>query len=402
MRLGGAAGSIPAATQEGFTGSGKLVMKFAALLDAIHAAAFVPAEWPRVLESLCERTGSASSTMLVCNGRDPPGWQTTSRTRILLEGLTRTDVWQRRERTATHLLGAGDGAWQFHGVEDLMSARRLAGDPVYQAYREAGLGWQIGTAIPLARGSAMILSFEREVTAGRHDPALLRRLACLRPHLQRAAWMAAESGFRRARSAIDALGALAVPAALLDRGGRIVGANPWMTPRLLATRAGGRVVLGDADADARLAAMLRGRAPACTIAVPARPPLPARVVQLAAVTGAALELFADDLVMLVVSCAQDARWQPKPAWLCALHGLSPAEGRLAAALADGSSLAVAAARCHIRMSTARAYLEAVFRKTGCHRQAELVSLLAHLRPFAAAMDAAGGAGGESGFTGICQ
>jgi len=32
----------------------------------------------------------------------------------------------------------------------------------------------------------------------------------------------------------------------------------------------------------------------------------------------------------------------------------------------------------IRLNTARAYLERIFRKTGCHRQAELVGLLAGL------------------------
>ncbi|KAB2897681.1 MAG: helix-turn-helix transcriptional regulator [Dokdonella sp.] len=315
-------------------------------------------------------------------------------------------MWQRRERTASHLLHAGDGTWDFHGVEDLMSPGRLVEDPVHQAYREAGLGWQIGTAIPLTGGNTLILSFERELAAGRHDPTRLRRLAGLRPHLQRAASIAAEASHRRALGGLDVLGTLAVPAALLERSGRVVGTNPWMTPLLLATRAGDRALLGDAHADAQLAAMLRGRAPACTIAVPARPPHPARIVQLTAVTGAALDLFVDDLVVLVVNRVDGASWQPAPALLCALHDLSPAESRLAAALADGSSLALAAQRCGIRTSTARAYLEQIFRKTNCHRQAELVSLLAHLRPFAApvgaADDAAGSAHAQPGVTGICQ
>ncbi len=359
-------------------------MSSAALLEAIYAAAFVPTQWPSVLESLCERIGAASSSLLVCNGRSPPGWQTTRRTRALLERLTQTDVWQRRERTASHLLRAGDGTRDFHGVEDLMSPQRLAGDPVQQAYREAELGWQVGSAIPLASGTTMILSFERELADGPLDPARLRRLAGLRPHLQRAASIAAESGLGRARGTLDALSALAVPAALLDRSGRVVGANSWLHPLLLTTRAGDRAVLGDTRADAQLAAMLRGRALACTIAVPARPPHPARVVQLAAVTGAALDLFVHDLVLLVVGSMEAVPWRPEPTWLGALYDLSPAESRLAGALADGSSLALAAQRCHIRTSTARAYLERIFRKTNCHRQAELVGLLAHLRPFAAA------------------
>jgi len=62
----------------------------------------------------------------------------------------------------------------------------------------------------------------------------------------------------------------------------------------------------------------------------------------------------------------------------ALFDLSPAESRLVAELASGTTLAAAASRCNIQLSTARAYLEQVFRKTGCHRQAELVGLLAGL------------------------
>ncbi|MEP6559218.1 MAG: hypothetical protein ABJB17_12145, partial [Burkholderiales bacterium] len=53
-----------------------------------------------------------------------------------------------------------------------------------------------------------------------------------------------------------------------------------------------------------------------------------------------------------------------------------AESRLASALAGGFKLAQAAQACGIQISTARSYLERIFDKTGCHRQSELVHLLA--------------------------
>lgn len=59
-------------------------------------------------------------------------------------------------------------------------------------------------------------------------------------------------------------------------------------------------------------------------------------------------------------------------------GLTPAEARLALALADGTGLAAAAHANGIRVSTARAHLKAIFGKTDTHRQAELVALLARL------------------------
>ncbi len=58
--------------------------------------------------------------------------------------------------------------------------------------------------------------------------------------------------------------------------------------------------------------------------------------------------------------------------------LTPAEVRLALAIADGEGLRSAAERLGIRMSTARAHLKSVFLKTETHRQAEVVALLARL------------------------
>lgn len=58
-----------------------------------------------------------------------------------------------------------------------------------------------------------------------------------------------------------------------------------------------------------------------------------------------------------------------------LHGFTPAESRLACALAGGESLRDAATRMGVTYSTARGYLKLLFHKTGTHRQAELVAML---------------------------
>jgi DNA-binding CsgD family transcriptional regulator len=61
-----------------------------------------------------------------------------------------------------------------------------------------------------------------------------------------------------------------------------------------------------------------------------------------------------------------------------LYDLTEAETRLAAALADGHSLASAAADLRISLETARVHLKAVFRKTRTNRQQDLIRLLATL------------------------
>ena len=59
-------------------------------------------------------------------------------------------------------------------------------------------------------------------------------------------------------------------------------------------------------------------------------------------------------------------------------GLSPTETRLALLLADGKTIKEFAAAEGISWHTARTHLKNVMRKTGCHRQLELVALLQSL------------------------
>jgi DNA-binding CsgD family transcriptional regulator len=58
-----------------------------------------------------------------------------------------------------------------------------------------------------------------------------------------------------------------------------------------------------------------------------------------------------------------------------LYGLTRAESRLAAKLAQGRSLEEAASMLNITIETARSYSKRVLSKTGAKRQSELVRLL---------------------------
>lgn len=63
-----------------------------------------------------------------------------------------------------------------------------------------------------------------------------------------------------------------------------------------------------------------------------------------------------------------------------LFDLTPAEARLAAALASGLALKDAAIQQGIRFTTARSYLENIFRKTTTRQQSQLVALLKSTQP----------------------
>lgn len=71
--------------------------------------------------------------------------------------------------------------------------------------------------------------------------------------------------------------------------------------------------------------------------------------------------------------------EPLPQWLGLLaghYGTTPAETRVLNLLAQGHDAREIAARCGISYTTVRTHLRALFEKTGCRRQAELVRLAA--------------------------
>ena len=70
--------------------------------------------------------------------------------------------------------------------------------------------------------------------------------------------------------------------------------------------------------------------------------------------------------------------RPNASLLSKIFGLTFAEAKLAAALANGTSLEEAAEELHISRETARSQLKIVFGKTDTHRQSQLVALLSRL------------------------
>ncbi|AVF42248.1 hypothetical protein AL486_23175 [Pandoraea apista] len=80
------------------------------------------------------------------------------------------------------------------------------------------------------------------------------------------------------------------------------------------------------------------------------------------------------MVMLTIG-ELDRRVTLGPYTLKVLFGLSPAEARLAQALAEGRELAQYARDADVAINTVRTQLRHIFDKTGCRRQADLTRLL---------------------------
>jgi DNA-binding CsgD family transcriptional regulator len=83
-------------------------------------------------------------------------------------------------------------------------------------------------------------------------------------------------------------------------------------------------------------------------------------------------------IAVTVSVRDPDKVRSAPARLYqALYGLTRAEARLAALIAEGRSLTEAAAMNGVTRETVRSQLKSVFQKTGANRQTELIRLFNH-------------------------
>ena len=105
-----------------------------------------------------------------------------------------------------------------------------------------------------------------------------------------------------------------------------------------------------------------------------RRPIIAKMLQ---VPAAAKDLFLGARALLAFF-PLEPKPRPDAPLLCKAFGLTPAEARLAAALANGTSLEAAADELHISRETTRTQLKMVFAKTDTHRQSQLVALLSRI------------------------
>lgn len=368
-------------------------MQSPTLIESIYEAAFVPEAWSSVLDEVCRLSDSASGQLLVFAGGDMTAWRSTECGRDELEEFFAMKGWVGSAWNPDRQMPELPSVDHFYLQDELMTPEQLAADLSWQLRDRSGRGWQTATPIPLPTGETLVFTFDRFKQQGRHDAADMARLYALRPHLARAGLLASRLGLERARGALAALAALDLTAALLDARGRLREANAPLlsaTPALVDTRADQRIALGTPAADAMLAAVLNGSSNTRSIPLPPQRGRPARVAHLIALAGAARDPLASASSLLVFNVAGTPGAAPESfSMLRVLFDLAAAESRLAGRLATGIDLAQAARQCGIQVSTARSYLENIFQKTGCHRQGELVALLAGLAPL---QDAAAQAG----------
>lgn len=347
-------------------------------LDSLYEAAVVPELWQKVLREFQELTRGAGSVLVAVTPTTNRWISSSAEFDELVSDHFNRFPGNERTRRLLERRHAG-----FLRDIDIFSEAEMATEPVYRELLiPHGLGIGVATSIASPSGEAFILHTEREREEGHVDDATIARLDAMRPHLARAMLLSARLEFERAQGAAQALEALGLPAAVLDRNGRLITVNgrfETLMPAVAVDRPA-RLGLTDAAADGLLAAALAtmGKAPigvgVRSIPISGRGEQPPLIVHLTPIRGAAHDIFARAASILVITPVV-LREVPTADVVQGLFDLTPAEAKLAALIAAGHRPREAAAALGVMEETARTTLKQVMAKTGLHRQADLVGLL---------------------------
>jgi DNA-binding CsgD family transcriptional regulator len=145
------------------------------------------------------------------------------------------------------------------------------------------------------------------------------------------------------------------------------------------------VALSSASADALLERALGAlseslvRLEVSSIPVAASEQHPPMIVHLIPVRGAAHDFFVRATAIVIVTPVIFSQ-VPDAQVLQGLFDLSPAEARIARQIGEGRTVEAIAGAFGVSQNTVRVQLKSVLHKTGLHRQAQLVALLANPLP----------------------
>ena len=349
-------------------------------VDRIYEAAVLGELWPNVLQELATLAGARGSILLAANPHSAR-WVASAGVHQLTSDWFR-EGWAHKNTRGT-LLHKARSAGFLREIDIYESRHALESDPqIKEFFRPRGFGWGAGTIISVPNGDNLIFSIEREFDKGPVEDEAVCRLDMVRPHLARAALLSARLGFERARAMAQAMEAIGVPAAILRTGGRFIATNPLfekLMPTIIADRRN-RLMLVNPESDRlfenALAKLDHGikRGEVLSIAVPAAGEYSPIALHLVPVCGMAHDIFSQAASILIATPV-DKHVSPDAALLEGLFDLTPAEAKVARAIADAKSIGQIARRNGVSANTIRNQLRAIFAKTGTGRQTELVRLL---------------------------
>jgi DNA-binding CsgD family transcriptional regulator len=352
------------------------------LIDRIYECSFVPEQWPNVLDEL-QRIAEGTGGSLFINKGDIRYWTASPGSRERVERLVNEGLFWRGQLAARAFAARHAG---FFTEDDIFARDELDQEPLYRDfYLPQGIGWFVGTAIPIPTGENVLFIMPRRTERGPFERTIVQKLDELRPHLARSALLSARLQLERARIASETLAALGLPALVLNGQGKVLAANSLIEALhgYVQWRAFDRISLKDKAADQ----LLRDAIAAIDIAGGSVRSFPVRdlgaeammVAHVIPIRLSARDIFIRCAAVLVLTPVT-APQAPPVELVQSLFDLTPAEARVARSLASGKTVADIATDGGVSRNTVRTQLDRVMEKTGCNRQAEVVALLTGLSP----------------------
>lgn len=344
-------------------------------------AAIDPSIWPELMEEISTAVGSTGAMLLQSDVRTPDVPRTASIDEALRAyfggAFHLADV--RAERGVPLLLGGSPVVID----QDFVTPDDIRSDAMYnEVLIPLGLQWFAGVGFR-AETALWVLCIQRTIAEGPFENSDKRILATLSDRLTEVATLSTMVGRIALSSATDALGAVDQAAVSIDRFGLLLDSNEAATDLFdsepcIRNR---RLFVANPRSHRLLQLMFdRLRNTPDTLPFTSEPVFVPRqnkapvLIRMLQVPGAARAPFLGARAILTFSPIE-----PKVvsgALLAKTFALTPAEGRVAALIAQGIAPEQAAEQLGVSRETVRNQLRAVFAKTGTHRQSELVALLA--------------------------
>ncbi len=362
--------------------------RLSGLIGRFYDAAADSAMWAGMANDVA-RSLDSTSAVLKLHGADD--------TIQLLESTENLHVSDRRQSWATHWhrqdlwveRSASFGVSRVVTDHDLVSPIEQRKSGFYQEWlRELDIHHMVGGVFPGGNGALCVLGVHRPKRAGDYEDTDRQTVSILLPHLQRAIWLGQQLSITAAHQAVteEVLARIDAGVFAVDARCRIISLNA-RGEALLNGASGlavshGRLRLQDGLLDQRMAQMVQtsvstasghpvppgtamvvsrdGRLPLTMIVTPLRPSGIGTQVQ--------------PLALVIVRDPEAATLSTTA--LRELFGFTRSEAVIARDLASGLSLDDAAEQRGVGIATVRSHLKRILSKTGTHRQAEAVALIA--------------------------
>jgi DNA-binding CsgD family transcriptional regulator len=351
------------------------------IVDALYEAAFIPEKWPAVLALIATVAASKGGALFVFADGMPARGKTIPELQSLMDEVF-ADESLRLSTAATRMSTVMPAS--FVDVDSFMTAEEIRDDPVRSRLRARGLGAHACSAISMPSGEIAMFVFQRGLEDGVYKKEHFTVLDTMRPDMARASLAAARFGLERARGTVEALAMIGLPAAVLESKGRARVTNALFEREkslFLSTAFGGIALIHPASNRLLQQALRATGGEPVLRSIPVHVGIgPRVVVHVLPLKRDAHDLFSGGDQLVVATAISASTLVPSPTILTGLFDLTPAEVKLATALAKGLSLKAAAGEAGLQFSTVRAYLNRIFRKTATNQQSQLVALLKSAHP----------------------